>query len=536
MSVGSALGCRRDAGGPLVYNVGLAQRGGPAAEPAQTVEMVLRGADDLIPADLPESKDEAAWLDSEPPAHDQTGHLSLAGVHFGLELCRDDRERGRRSRLAPALPGDSDVQICIQPACGFKPEPGGVAGLSFSCNGFLAGECGLRQAGSAQAVEVSRTVSVDADDLDFPALFSGRSAGKLSLYPPQDLPEARSVDHFVDFFDYTTKNGYYHLSFSFTYGRNGKLDQTRVQVRLGERGKVMASQNLPCAVEMDDPEHPFIARLAVRYAPVSTDGRDLLLFVDLEGGIKGALHNFSSRVPVVKSVAKPEAKTTAKPAVKASPKPVAKAVAKPTSKATAKPAAKASPKPVAKAVAKPTSKATAKPAAKASPKPMAKAVAKPTSKATAKPAAKASPKPVAKARTNSKPYKLQEIEGIGLVIGKVFETQGITTVNQLLSRGRDPKSRKLLVDETGLSAKLILRWCNMADLFRIKGVAEEYSDLLEAAGVDTVPELAQRNAANLHKQMLAVNKSRRLVRLPPSQKQAADWVAQARELPRLMTY
>ncbi len=411
-----------------------------------------------------------------------------------------------------------------------------MAGLSFSCNGFLAGECGLRQAGSAQAVEVSRTVSVDADDLDFPALFSGRSAGKLSLYPPQDLPEARSVDHFVDFFDYTTKNGYYHLSFSFTYGRNGKLDQTRVQVRLGERGKVMASQNLPCAVEMDDPEHPFIARLAVRYAPVSTDGRDLLLFVDLEGGIKGALHNFSSRVPVVKSVAKPEAKTTAKPAVKASPKPVAKAVAKPTSKATAKPAAKASPKPVAKAVAKPTSKATAKPAAKASPKPMAKAVAKPTSKATAKPAAKASPKPVAKARTNSKPYKLQEIEGIGLVIGKVFETQGITTVNQLLSRGRDPKSRKLLVDETGLSAKLILRWCNMADLFRIKGVAEEYSDLLEAAGVDTVPELAQRNAANLHKQMLAVNKSRRLVRLPPSQKQAADWVAQARELPRLMTY
>ncbi len=132
--------------------------------------------------------------------------------------------------------------------------------------------------------------------------------------------------------------------------------------------------------------------------------------------------------------------------------------------------------------------------------------------------------------------KLIEIEGIGPAISKVFESHGLTTVEQLLARGMEPKGREALTEETGLPYKLILRWCNMADLFRIKGVAEEYSDLLEASGVDTVPELARRNAANLHQRMLEVNEKRKLVRLLPSEIQVSDWVAQAKELPRTMTY
>lgn len=132
--------------------------------------------------------------------------------------------------------------------------------------------------------------------------------------------------------------------------------------------------------------------------------------------------------------------------------------------------------------------------------------------------------------------KIIEIEGIGPAITKILESAGINTVEELLERGKDPSGRKGLAEETGLPYKLVLRWTNMADLFRIKGVAEEYSDLLEASGVDTVPELAQRNAANLHTRMVEVNERLKLVRALPSEKQVADWVAQAKELPRTMTY
>ena len=76
----------------------------------------------------------------------------------------------------------------------------------------------------------------------------------------------------------------------------------------------------------------------------------------------------------------------------------------------------------------------------------------------------------------------------------------------------------------------------MADLFRIKGVGEEYADLLEAAGVDTVPELAQRNAENLHKKLAEVNEAKNLVRRVPTQGEVSEWVGQAKQLPRVLTY
>ena len=91
-------------------------------------------------------------------------------------------------------------------------------------------------------------------------------------------------------------------------------------------------------------------------------------------------------------------------------------------------------------------------------------------------------------------------------------------------------------DSTGISERLILDWLNRIDLFRIKGIGEEYSDLLESAGVDTVPELAQRNPKNLYQKIMEVNSKKKLVRQPPGQGQVADWVEQAKQLPRVIEY
>jgi predicted flap endonuclease-1-like 5' DNA nuclease len=87
-----------------------------------------------------------------------------------------------------------------------------------------------------------------------------------------------------------------------------------------------------------------------------------------------------------------------------------------------------------------------------------------------------------------------------------------------------------------ISDKLILEWVNLADLFRIKGIGEEYSDLLEEAGVDTVPELAQRNPANLLQKLVEVNEEKKLVRRLPVLSQVEDWVKQAKDLPRIVEY
>ncbi|UZJ42735.1 DUF4332 domain-containing protein [Prosthecochloris sp. SCSIO W1101] len=106
----------------------------------------------------------------------------------------------------------------------------------------------------------------------------------------------------------------------------------------------------------------------------------------------------------------------------------------------------------------------------------------------------------------------------------------------MLKQGCNRKGRKTLAEKTGIDEHKILQWVNRADLSRVKGIGSEYSDLLEEAGVDTVPELAQRNAANLHAKMVDVNEVKNLVRKMPTEKQVSDWVSQAKELPRVINY
>ena len=131
---------------------------------------------------------------------------------------------------------------------------------------------------------------------------------------------------------------------------------------------------------------------------------------------------------------------------------------------------------------------------------------------------------------------LISIEGIGAVYKEKLQHAGVGTVEALLERGATPKGRKELAELTGAGDERILDWVNRADLYRIKGVREEYSDLLERAGVDTVLELAQRNPDNLHAKMREVNSEKKLVRRLPTQAQVRDWVAQAKDLPRRVSY
>ncbi len=132
--------------------------------------------------------------------------------------------------------------------------------------------------------------------------------------------------------------------------------------------------------------------------------------------------------------------------------------------------------------------------------------------------------------------KIIDIEGIGEVYTEKLAGIGITTTQALLKRGSTPKGRQEIAESGDISGKLVLEWVNRADLFRIKGVAEEYSDLLEVAGVDTVPELAQRNPENLYNALAEANAAKKVVRRLPSKAQVADWVAQAKDLPREITY
>lgn len=128
------------------------------------------------------------------------------------------------------------------------------------------------------------------------------------------------------------------------------------------------------------------------------------------------------------------------------------------------------------------------------------------------------------------------IEGIGKNYKAKLKKNGIATTEALLEAGATRSGRKDIAAKTGISEKLILEWVNLSDLFRIKGVGEEYSDLLEEAGVDTVRELAQRKPENLLKKMQETNAKKKLVRQLPTQADVNDWVAQAKSLPRVVTY
>ncbi len=129
-----------------------------------------------------------------------------------------------------------------------------------------------------------------------------------------------------------------------------------------------------------------------------------------------------------------------------------------------------------------------------------------------------------------------DIEGIGAKYAKTLAGIGIKTTESLLKQGATPKGRKLIEEKTQIGHKLILEWVNLADLFRIKGIGEEYSDLLEESGVDTVVELAQRSAENLYDKVIEVNKEKKLVRRPPALSMIKSWIAQAKKLNRIIEY
>ncbi|MCK5634616.1 MAG: DUF4332 domain-containing protein [Anaerolineales bacterium] len=132
--------------------------------------------------------------------------------------------------------------------------------------------------------------------------------------------------------------------------------------------------------------------------------------------------------------------------------------------------------------------------------------------------------------------KIVDIEGIGPKFAKNLYAVGVRSTGRLLQIGADKRGRKDLAEETGIPEKLVLEWVNLADLMRIKGIGEEYSDLLEEAGVDTVKELRQRVPEHLFKALGEVNEKKALVRRLPSFKQVKSWVSQAKKLPPIVKY
>lgn len=129
-----------------------------------------------------------------------------------------------------------------------------------------------------------------------------------------------------------------------------------------------------------------------------------------------------------------------------------------------------------------------------------------------------------------------DIEGVGPAYAAKLEKIGVKTTEALLKQGATPKGRKELAEKSGISDALILKWVNRADLDRVKGIGSEYADLLEAAGVDTVVELSKRKADNLVTKMTEVNEAKKLVRRLPTLSQVEDWVKQAKDLPRAISY
>jgi predicted flap endonuclease-1-like 5' DNA nuclease len=131
---------------------------------------------------------------------------------------------------------------------------------------------------------------------------------------------------------------------------------------------------------------------------------------------------------------------------------------------------------------------------------------------------------------------VKKIEGIGGKFAEKLRVYGITTTEGLLEKGATPKGRQELAEKTGIPDKLILEWVNLSDLFRVRGIGEEYSDLLEEAGVDTVVELSKRVPENLYVKLAEINEKEKLVRRLPSKSLVAGWVEQAKKLGRVVHY
>lgn len=133
-------------------------------------------------------------------------------------------------------------------------------------------------------------------------------------------------------------------------------------------------------------------------------------------------------------------------------------------------------------------------------------------------------------------YKVIDIEGVGAAYAEKLATSGIENTDDLLEKCAAPAGRKALAEATGISEKVILRWCNHADLMRVKGVGPQFAELLEAAGVDTVKEFAHRNADNLAVKMAEVNQEKNLVNRVPVATELQKMIESAKELPAVLTY
>lgn len=132
--------------------------------------------------------------------------------------------------------------------------------------------------------------------------------------------------------------------------------------------------------------------------------------------------------------------------------------------------------------------------------------------------------------------KIEEVEGIGPVTGEKLRAAGIKDSDGLLEQAKTPAQRKKLAETTGLPVEKVLKFANMVDLFRVKGIGAEYAELLEAAGVDTVPELARRAPASLATKLAEVNEAKKLTRRVPTESEVTNWVEQAKALPRAIEY
>lgn len=132
--------------------------------------------------------------------------------------------------------------------------------------------------------------------------------------------------------------------------------------------------------------------------------------------------------------------------------------------------------------------------------------------------------------------RIADIEGIGYVYARKLAKVGIRSTDALLKQGATVKGRKEIVKASGIGHKLILEWVNLADLYRVKGIGSEYSDLLEEAGVDTVVELGKRDPVKLNAKMEQVNQKKNLVNKMPGVKLVRKWVRQAKKLPRVVKY
>jgi predicted flap endonuclease-1-like 5' DNA nuclease len=132
--------------------------------------------------------------------------------------------------------------------------------------------------------------------------------------------------------------------------------------------------------------------------------------------------------------------------------------------------------------------------------------------------------------------RIADIEGIGSVYARKLAKVGIRSTDALLKQGATAKGRKEIVKASGIGHKLILEWVNLADLYRVKGIGSEYSDLLEEAGVDTVVELGKRDPVKLNATMEQVNQKKNLVNKMPGVKVVRKWVRQAKKMPRVVKY